>query len=228
VTPLNEQTLLDLRGRRDYVGLSEYVNLLRANGWTYQQIADVFGIRRQAVHQWRHSDRLSALPCDPRPRKPNPMPSPPKVQRLKVRPEVADRLRELHELARTVNGPTPLDDPRRDASKELSMMLASLKAQGVAAYSLAQVLGVTHAAINMRLQRHGYAERTYRQTKDKPLFEEHPFHLGCRHGSDTKRYSNGSCKACNAASSAEYYAKHREEIKAKHRRRYAERKQAAS
>lgn len=66
-------------------------------------------------------------------------------------------LRELQAKARTVRGWTPQDAPERRASEELSKLLADALANGQTAYSLAKLLGVTSAAINLRVRRHGYA-----------------------------------------------------------------------
>lgn len=73
-----------------------------------------------------------------------------------ITPEVADELRAMQEIARTVNGNTPLDDPRRTTSLEFSAALQSLIEQGVTVYRLAKVLGVRHGTVYARLARHGY------------------------------------------------------------------------
>ncbi|MFI8294468.1 helix-turn-helix domain-containing protein [Streptomyces nigra] len=88
-----------------------------------------------------------------------------------ITPEVADELRALFAVARTVNGSTALDDPRRQTSLEFTTALHALLEQGVTVYRLAQVLGTSHQTIYGRLARHGYrtpppsqADRTYRGT----------------------------------------------------------------
>ena len=73
-----------------------------------------------------------------------------------ITPEVADELRAMHKIARTVNGNTPLDDPRRKTNLEFTAALQSLIEQGVTVYRLAKVLGVGHASVYARLARHGY------------------------------------------------------------------------
>lgn len=73
-----------------------------------------------------------------------------------ITPEVADELRAMHKIARTVNGNTPLDDPRRKTSIEFTAALQSLIEQGVTVYRLAKVLGVRHGTVYNRLARHGY------------------------------------------------------------------------
>jgi hypothetical protein len=69
---------------------------------------------------------------------------------------IADDLRAMHAIARTVNGGTPADAPEREVSKRLSAALDALVQQGVSVYRLAQLLGVRHSAITARLGRHGY------------------------------------------------------------------------
>ncbi|WP_200309082.1 hypothetical protein [Streptomyces adelaidensis] len=88
-----------------------------------------------------------------------------------VTPEVADELRAMYAIARTVNGTTPLDDPRRQTSREFTEALFVLVEQGVTAYRLAKVLGARLSSVKARLARHGYrtpspslANREYRDT----------------------------------------------------------------
>lgn len=73
-----------------------------------------------------------------------------------VTPEVADELRAMYAIARTVRGSTPLDDPKRQTSIEFTEALAVLVEQGVTVYRLAKVLGVRHSSVYARLARHGY------------------------------------------------------------------------
>ncbi len=128
-------------------------------GWTWSALGRLLGVSRQAVEQraigadFYPDSALPAIP--PPPQKPGPPPKVPR-KRLTVKPEVADRLRELHEVAKTVNGITPVDDPARRASEELSETLAALIERGVTAYHLAQVLGCTQGGISQRLARHGF------------------------------------------------------------------------
>lgn len=70
--------------------------------------------------------------------------------------EVADDLRAMYAIARTVNGATPLDDPRRQVSKDFTEALFVLVEQGVTVYRLARVLGCGHQAVYARLARYGY------------------------------------------------------------------------
>ena len=73
-----------------------------------------------------------------------------------VTPEVAEELRAMHAIARTVNGATPVDDPRRQVGKDFTEALAVLVEQGVTVYRLAKVLGVGHSVVYSRLARYGY------------------------------------------------------------------------
>jgi len=88
-----------------------------------------------------------------------------------VTPEVADELRAMHAIARTVRGSTPIDDPKRKVGEEFTEALAVLVEQGVTVYRLAKVLGIGHQAVYARLARHGYrkaapshAHTAYRNT----------------------------------------------------------------
>jgi hypothetical protein len=88
-----------------------------------------------------------------------------------IPPEIADRLRAMHAIARTVSGSTPLHDPARKTSTEFTATLQALVEQGVTPYRLAKVLGIGAGSIRQRLARHGYrtpvpsaAHKTYRGT----------------------------------------------------------------
>lgn len=128
-------------------------------GWSYSALGRLLGVSRQAVEQrvigadFYPDSALPAIPAPPR--KPGPPPKVPK-KRLTVKPELADHLRELHEVAKTVNGVTPVDAPARRASEELSETLYALIEQGVTAYHLSQVLRCTQGGISQRLARHGF------------------------------------------------------------------------
>ncbi|MDK1473671.1 hypothetical protein QNO07_09585 [Streptomyces sp. 549] len=73
-----------------------------------------------------------------------------------VTPEVAAELRAMQAIAKTVGGHTPLDDPKRQVSRDFTEALAVLVEQGVTVYRLAKILGVRHSTVYARLARHGY------------------------------------------------------------------------
>ena len=77
-----------------------------------------------------------------------------------VTPEVAEELRAMYAIAKTVGGHMPVDDPRRQTSLDLTAALHSLVEQGVSVYRLAKVLGVRHSTVQARLARHGYRTAT--------------------------------------------------------------------
>ncbi|MEX3101203.1 MULTISPECIES: hypothetical protein [unclassified Streptomyces] len=88
-----------------------------------------------------------------------------------ITPEVAEELRAMHAIARTVNGTTPIDDPRRKVGEEFTEALRVLVDQGVTVYRLAKVLGIGHQSVYARLARYGYrrpspsvAHKRYRAT----------------------------------------------------------------
>jgi hypothetical protein len=138
--------------------LNAVLMMARLQGWTLQALADAIGVTREAIRQRADRGRARAdIPTVPMPpRRPTPMPQPPKNNRLLIRPEVAERLREMHAIARTVNGGTAADDPRRTVSVQFTEWLSKLVEQGVTVYRIAEELGVTHFAVRARLARHGY------------------------------------------------------------------------
>lgn len=139
------------------VRLNAVLMMARTQGWTTSALAEALGISHQAVskraNQGRVRKDIPDVPLPPRRR--TPMPAPPKRQLL-IKPEIAERLREMQKIAETVNGATPDDDPRRAVSVEFTAALASLVEQGVTVYQIAKVLGINHNAVRSRLARHGY------------------------------------------------------------------------
>lgn len=80
----------------------------------------------------------------------------PRVSADAITPEVAEELRAMYAIAKTVNGATPVDDPKRQTSREFTEALFVLVEQGVTVYRLAKVLGVRHSTVYARLARYGY------------------------------------------------------------------------
>jgi hypothetical protein len=131
----------------------------RNAGWTLQAMADQLGMTREAVRlrTTKATRPLAALPE---------IPSPPAYTMPELKPakppqpqptdETRAQLVALQEIAKTVNGGTPVGHPARLASVELSALLANEVNRGVPLPVLATMLGVTYGAIRTRLARHGY------------------------------------------------------------------------
>lgn len=128
----------------------------RTNGWTLTALAAPLGCTREWVRQrvLRAEPAVGLPDIPPPPRKVNPMPKP--QRRLELKPELVEELREMHAIARTVNGGMSADHPARRVSEQLTAQLAAYVEQGVTAYYLAQVLGANPNTIKFRLARHGY------------------------------------------------------------------------
>jgi hypothetical protein len=131
-------------------------------GWTQVSLAGAVGLTRSRIGQWiRGVAPGSPSPLDvPPPPAPPPRPVPPPVVRPEPSVVLSERyvaeLRAMMEVARSVNGGTPVDDPKRAVSEQYTARLAELVAAGMTAYRLAQLLGCTTSAVNHRLGRHGY------------------------------------------------------------------------
>jgi len=74
---------------------------------------------------------------------------------------VAARLRELYQIARTVRGTTPLDSPKRDASRRLTELLAAERSRGASFAELGRAMGpegspASWSAVKFRLGRYGF------------------------------------------------------------------------
>lgn len=156
--------------------LSMTLRVAWGDGWTKPVLADILGVTRQAIQLRIRTapffpvDELPEIP--PPPKRPGPKPKPPKPD-LRVYPEVADRLRYLYKLAKTVNGSMRANHPARLASEELAETLSKLVQDKVRRAHLAEVLGCTTMAISLRLARHGYtAAPVRRQPTEPPMYED--------------------------------------------------------
>lgn len=137
--------------------------------------------------------------------------------------ETVVQLRDLQARSARVNGSTPLDDPRREASVLYAALLAELHADGYGCKTLAKAVGVTRATIQFRLSRHGYrpptpsqAHNVYRGRMAPHIVDGagHRRSLGdrCRHGhllDEANAYvaANGyvRCRRCHARKARERY-----------------------
>lgn len=136
---------------------------LRRAGWTLASIGHPLGVTREYIRQvqaaFEAAPRTVALPdVPPRPSLHRPKPLGKRALMPHVTPETAERLINLHRLARWVNGGTPVGHPARAASEQLAELLAAEVIRGVTVAELARVLGVQHYAVRSRLARHGYMD----------------------------------------------------------------------
>jgi hypothetical protein len=204
--------------------LAPTLSVARRNGWTLQALAEPIGITRERVRQivtfecsWAGVDINDLPDVPPRPLKRLPSPKPPR-KRLTVRPEVAERLRELQAVAARVNGGTPADSPDREVSKQFTAELDALIKQGVSVKHLAGVLETQRSAITLRLGRHGYralppsqADTAYRGHAVYETAEGHRVQDACHRGhplSGNNLYISPkgarACKACNRINARAY------------------------
>lgn len=136
--------------------MNAYVWLLIEAGWTQTSLARALDVSFQAIQSRLREPRdFTDLPAVPAPPKPEP-PAAIRKKKLHLPPTVIEELRKQHAVARTVNGGTAEDDPRRQVSIDFTARLAKLVEQGVTVYEIAKALGVNHAAVYSRLARHGY------------------------------------------------------------------------
>jgi predicted DNA-binding protein YlxM (UPF0122 family) len=150
-----------------------YVKRLCLAGWTYQSVADVFKVSRQAIEQYLKkvdvvSDYVNGLPIPE-------VPSDPiyKVQRQEVDSVVLLELKELHAKAKLVRGK---GKKYRHEAELFTKLAWEQTQQGVSVYSLAKSLGVTHGALLFRFVRYGYAtsdsqSKVFRQLTNREVIE---------------------------------------------------------
>lgn len=144
-----------LRYTRD-TRLAMALRLAAQEGWTYTALAQSLGLTRERVRQLANgaTGHANGVDIPPPPNKPDPQPPAPPPPALSK--DEVDHLRRMWEKVRTVNGATPVGDPRRELSKQFAAELAAAHNRGVSVYMIARQLGVSHGAIRFRLGRHGY------------------------------------------------------------------------
>lgn len=143
-------------GHRDrYV---DYLRALSQNGWSSAALARAAGVSRQAVAQTLTSSPDVGYLEWSWPLPVPPIPAPPRPARVPIRLDEVTLayLKALQAVARTVNGATRSDDPRRATAQEYTEALQRQIDGGMTAYMLAKQLGVTPLAITSRLARYGH------------------------------------------------------------------------
>lgn len=195
------------KGSEQHRRFNGYVWLLRANGWPLAAIGTPLGYTREAIRLRQSQARsIADLPAaPPLPRAANTA-KPPARRRLRIRPEIAAHLRQLHAACRSVNGGTAADDPCRQVAVEFTETLAALVIQGVSMSEVARALGIHPYAVRSRLARHGYMDPVPSQAgvvyKGTPA---HHLNDHCARGhelaGDNLRLINGDpkrrcCRAC--------------------------------
>lgn len=133
---------------------NKLVHLLSAAGWTYSSIGEAMGVSRERVRQILRLKTVRALARAVE------IPSPPLrvVREAKVRPvpnkEDLDRLLKLQPKAQMVRSSSPKF--REEAEEYTALINKVNKEDGVSLYRIANLLGITYAAVYARLIRYGY------------------------------------------------------------------------
>ena len=153
-----------------------YVYALRAKGWTLQAVATSLGVTRERVRQLEMSASpeivylVQQLPGN------YPVPElPTETKQVQVgykyidpSPEVLARLKELQPIAQSLRWDH--SQGRAEAEEYTALLWKAHTEQGVSVYRLAQLLGITHGAIQFRFVRYGYKETPTGKTKAyKPI-----------------------------------------------------------
>lgn len=192
----------------------------KTNGWSLAALAEPFDCSREWIRlRVKRSRPMAGLPPIPLPpRIPTPMPVP--DRRLRLRGDQVTELREMAAVASTVNGALEPGHPARRVSEQFTAQLAAYVKQGITAYYLGQVLGVTANAITFRLARHGYRAPNPSQASAAYLNRkvgERPLGV-CAQGHDMSgdnlRITNPGgarvCRACERVRSAAYRERRRQ------------------
>ena len=154
-----KDTLLSLKGMTK----KAYIKNLLDKGWTYQSIADVLGVTRQAVEiyskpKYKKQDRQQAWEQALADTKSFPMPELPttpiyKTQRVEASAEAVAELKRLHDIAKQVRGK---GQKHRAEADQFTRLAWEQVQQGISVYSLAKSIGITTAALQFRFVRYGY------------------------------------------------------------------------
>lgn len=159
---LPEETVAEIRrlyfADRTRVQLNGYLWKLYEAGWPQESMAQALLCSRQSIWQRITERKMSFDNLPPIPSVPTrPMPDPRITKpRPTVDPEILDKLMQMHETARWVNGATPADHPSRQVSVEYSELLAELVGKGITPGVIGKAMGINSSGIYARLARHGY------------------------------------------------------------------------
>lgn len=152
------ELLLRFAGEESSARVDSLLANAKLNGWSLAALAVPFDCSREWIRlRVKRSRPMAGLPPVPLPPSiPTPMPVP--DRRLRLRGDQVTELREMAAVASTVNGALEPSHPARRVSEQFTAQLAAYVKQGITAYYLSQVLGVTASAITFRLARHGYRD----------------------------------------------------------------------
>jgi C4-dicarboxylate-specific signal transduction histidine kinase len=155
-----EEMAAMLRGLRDAKDrrLNMVLDAAHRNGWVHAALAEVLGMSAEGIRRRIASVEYFAAPLPPfplPPRRANQHKAPTR-SRLSLPADLVAELQSMRDRARTVNGVTPDDDPRREVSRQFTSKLAALHEQGVSLYALAKALDVNINTVRFRLARHNY------------------------------------------------------------------------
>lgn len=146
-----------------------YVKALTDKGWTYQSIANVLGITREAVRLYTTkevSDEIAKKVAHlPLPELPTKEVYGTRIKRVSIEPEVVAQLKELHAVASLVRGKSK---KYRQEAEAFTKLAWQQKERGVSTYAIAKAVGITHGALLFRFVRYGYQKtngksRVFRQ-----------------------------------------------------------------
>ncbi len=141
-----------------------YVYALRMKGWTLQSVADSLGVTRERVRQLELSASPEIVYLVQQAPGSYPVPElPTEIVKVQVgyqyvdpTPETLARLKELQPIAQSVR--YSHKQGRAEAEEYTALLWKAHTEQGVSVYRLAQLLGITHGAIQFRFARYGYKE----------------------------------------------------------------------
>lgn len=152
-----------------------YAVALVNKGWTYQCIANELGISREAVRLYTtkevSADVMSRVAHLPLPELPTKEVYGTRIKRVKLEPEVLEKLKELHALASKVRGK---GKKYRKEAEDFTKLAWEQNQKGVSTYAIAKALGITHGALLFRFVRYGYKttngkSRVFRQLSHRQI-----------------------------------------------------------
>ena len=141
-----------------------YVYALRLKGWTLQAVATSLGVTRERVRQLELEASPEIVYLVQQAPGSYPIPElPTEIVKVQVgykytdpTPETLARLKELQPIAQAIR--YNHKQGRVEAEEYTALLWKAHTEQGVSVYRLAQLLGITHGAIQFRFARYGYKE----------------------------------------------------------------------
>lgn len=151
-----------------------YTEMAASCDLTPERLRQIVKFFSQEEHQPRVPQKTKDLFPEWKKQKRQRAPRKRRVRRSTLTEKEREDLRTLTAEAGKVSGSTPINDPKRKASKELSRKIMRLHDRGVIWRHLAEATGLKEGSVRARAMRHGYGKTPPSQVpfRDTTIYEE--------------------------------------------------------